>query len=89
MLTEKQKWALVSSAAGALGAFVVRGGLEQAWKAATGEHPPKNPAARDVSWRDAIVWTVATGALIGLGRLVAERAVTSAWDNYKGRLPPM
>lgn len=89
MLTKQQKWGLVSGAAGAFGAFVVRNGLETAWKAAMGDDPPKNPAARDVPWRDAILWTVATGVVIGLGRLIAERSAATAWDRYTGRMPPV
>ena len=89
MLSERQQWALVAGAAGALGAFAVRNGLESAWKLAVGDDPPKNPAARDVPWRHAIMWTVATGVLIGLGRLLAERGAAAAWDNYQGRKPPL
>lgn len=89
MLSERQKWGLVAGAAGALGAFAVRNGLEQAWKAAMGDEPPKNPAAHDVPWRDAILWTVATGVVIGLGRLFAERAAVSMWDRYTGHKPPL
>jgi hypothetical protein len=89
VLSERQQWGLLAGAAGALGAFAVRNGLESAWKLALGDEPPKNPAARDVPWRHAIMWTVATGVLIGLGRLLAERAAAAAWDNYQGRKPPL
>lgn len=75
--------------AGTLGAFAVRSGLETAWKLAVHDDPPKNPAARDVPWRHAIMWTVATGMLIGLGRLLAERAAAGVWDRYQGRMPPL
>lgn len=75
--------------AGTMGAFAVRRGLETAWKVAVGGDPPRNPAAREVPWRHAIMWTVATGVLIGLGRMLAERAAASAWDRYQGRRPPM
>jgi len=85
VLSERQQWALVAGVAGTLGAFAVRSGLEMAWKAAVGNDPPRNPAARDVPWRHAIAWTVATGVLIGLGRLLAERAAAGAWDRYQGR----
>lgn len=89
MLTDRQKWGLVAGTAGAFGAFVTRSGLETAWKLTMGDDPPKNPAARDVPWRDAILWTVATGVVIGLGRLIAERAAVSAWDRATGRMPPV
>jgi hypothetical protein len=89
VLSERQQWAVVGGLAGALGAFAMRNGLETAWKLAVGDDPPKNPAARDVPWRHAILWTVATGVLIGLGRMLAERAAAEAWDRYQGRTPPV
>ena len=87
MLSKRQQWALVAGAAGTLGAYAMRSGLEAAWKLAVGDAPPKNPAARDVSWRHAIMWTVATGVLIGLGRVLAQRAAAEAWDRYQDRRP--
>lgn len=89
-MNDRQKWTLVATAAGAFGAFAVRNGLEKAWKVAhAGEDPPKNPASWDVSWRDAILWTVATGVVIGLGRLIAERSAATAWNRFTGQLPPV
>lgn len=89
MLSERQKWTLVAGVAGTLGAFAVRSGLETAWKVTVGADPPKNPASREVPWRHAILWTVATGVLIGLGRMLAERAAAGAWDRYQGKQPPV
>jgi len=45
------------------------------YRALTDREPPKNPAARDVDWNDAIVWTVVTGAIGGLARLAVRRAL--------------
>ena len=41
----------------------------------TDEDPPRNPAARDVEWRDAIGWSVISGAIGGLARLSVRRAL--------------
>jgi len=41
----------------------------------TDREPPQNPAARDVDWKDAVVWTVVTGAIGGLARLAVRRAL--------------
>jgi hypothetical protein len=79
---------MVAGMAGALGAFAMRNSLEKAWQLAVGTDPPRNPAARDVPWKHAIIWTVATGVLIGLGRLLAERGAAEVWNRYQGRMPP-
>jgi hypothetical protein len=43
------------------------------YSALTHDDPPKNPANPQVAWKDAIVWTLASGALAGLAQLVARR----------------
>ncbi len=45
------------------------------YRAITDKKPPRNPAAREVDWKDAIVWTVVTGAIGGLARLAVRRAL--------------
>ncbi len=61
---------LVIPALAAKTARLVAGG---GYKAITRDKPPKNPAHPDVEWRDAILWTVLSGAIGGLGRLAARR----------------
>lgn len=45
------------------------------YRAITDREPPQNPAAREVDWNDAIVWTLLTGAIGGLARLAVRRAL--------------
>lgn len=81
-------WAAFAAGAAALGGVVVRQGLHSAWKLAMHDDPPLDPTSRDVSWRDAILWTVASGVVIGLGRLIARRGAAAGWERLTGQAPP-
>ena len=69
---EKIKETLVGGAA-LIGAMVIRKLMEKSWVIITKENPPKNPKDREVSWKEAIIWAVCTGAIIGLTKLVMRR----------------
>jgi len=81
-------WAAVAAGAAMLGGLAIRQSLEQAWKLAMREDPPLDPSARDVAWREAILWTIATGVGIGLGRLIARRGAAAGWERLTGQAPP-
>jgi hypothetical protein len=89
MLNRKTMWLGVGAGAALLGGAAVRQGLHQAWKLTMGEDPPLDPTARDVAWRDAILWTVATGVVVGLGRLIARRGAAAGWERFMGEAPPV
>ncbi len=76
----------VSLAAGAGAAIAVRSLIGRAWP---GGAPPKNPAARDVTWRAALTWAVASGIGAGVARLVAQRLATSGWEKLSGDAAPI
>ncbi|MBS42082.1 MAG: hypothetical protein CMH83_02660 [Nocardioides sp.] len=78
-------FALVSSLAGAA---VAKKALTTGWKAATGKEPPANPADPDVAMREAVAWAVASGTLVGLSRMVAQRRAASYFARSTGHLPP-
>ena len=72
----------------AIGAVVLTKPLiERAWRLAFGAEPPGNPAHQDVSWRDAILWALVTGAIAGVIRLVAQRLAARAWQKARGSYP--
>jgi Protein of unknown function (DUF4235) len=84
---EDKVWNAVASGA-AIGAVVAsRPLVERVWRTALGSEPPGNPAHEDVRWRDAIAWAVVTGAVVGLIRLLAQRAAASAWARVRGEYP--
>lgn len=86
-IDEEKVWSGVAAGA-AIGATAATKPLvEKLWSAATGKEPPGNPAHRDVTWGDALLWAVFTGALVGVIRLVAQRGAAEAWRKVTGDHP--
>ena len=86
-MDDRKVWegiAIATAAAAGIGArHLMRGG----WKMWRNDEPPDNPAARSVSWGDALAWTAVTGITIGLARMLAERGAAAAWKKARGRYP--
>ncbi len=57
----------------AIAARASRSLVGHGYKVITKHDPPRNPASHEVEWKDAIVWTLVTGMVGGLARLVARR----------------
>ena len=89
MLRNDRTWELIAASAAAVGGAIVWQGLQRGWRLAMHDDPPLDPTARDVSWRDAILWTVASGALMGLGRLIARGGAAAGWERLTGETPPV
>lgn len=87
-MIQKAMWMVVATGTTALAGIAVNKGLDQAWRLARDEEPPEDPGSRDVAWRDAILWTIATGVVIGLGRLLARRGAAAGWTALTGKDPP-
>lgn len=62
--------------AASVAAFAVHRALEEVWEHKTREPAPKNPAAKGVSWKDALLWGASAGALAGIARVVTRRSYT-------------
>jgi hypothetical protein len=88
VIQKKVLWMAVASGATALAGSALSKGLDRAWRVATDEDPPADPGSRDVTWRKAIAWTVATSVVIGLGRLLARRGAAAGWAMVVGEDPP-
>lgn len=84
---EEQIWNLVALGSAIAASMAVRQGLQAGWKVWKDEEPPSNPAANSVSWGEALTWTVAVGAAVGLGRLLAERGAAAGWRKARGHFP--
>ncbi|MEQ9443299.1 MAG: DUF4235 domain-containing protein [Cyclobacteriaceae bacterium] len=54
-------------------AVVVRAAMEYLWKKTTRRDPPKNPEDRDVSWGEAVTWTLIVGVTASLVKLLIRR----------------
>ena len=57
------------------------------WRLVRGEDPPRNPERLDVTWKDAITWTMATGIAMSAAGLLARRGAALGWKRYVGRIP--
>ena len=57
----------------AVAARLSRSAAGAGYHALTRNDPPRNPAHPQVEWRDAILWTVFSGVVGGLTRLVVRR----------------
>jgi hypothetical protein len=82
-------WQGVAIASGTLAAAAVRRAAVSTWRTTKHEDPPENPAARDVSWTDALMWTIAVAVGAAVARVVAQRGAAAAWEKATGDPPPI
>ena len=59
----------------AIAARATRSAAGAGYHAITHSDPPKNPAHPDVAWREAIIWTLVSGMIGGMTRLLVRRAM--------------
>jgi hypothetical protein len=85
---EKTTWRVVGTGLAILSGIVVRKLLIAIWKRLTHQEPPTNPGAPDTTWVEALSWALASGAAVGVARLVAARGATAGWQRVTGDLPP-
>lgn len=84
----KVGYKILAMAAALLAATASRKLLTLGWKTATGKEPPANPESPDVTWGEAASWAVASGVVVGLVKLLAQRQVAATWHRASGELPP-
>jgi hypothetical protein len=63
-----------------LSSFLVRRLVYAVWKFTTNSEPPLNPASRKVSWQQAFLFTVLTGVMASIARLIVMRNVSLGLD---------
>lgn len=86
-LSEEQRWMLASAGSAVVAAVITRAAAQSGWKWLSGDHAPKNPAAPDTSWGQALLWAVGTGIVVGVSRVLAERAAAGGWRKFTGDTP--
>jgi hypothetical protein len=84
---EDKVWSLAVSMAAVAAVAASKPLLERSWRLAIGSEPPGNPAHQDVSWREAVLWALLTGAVVGVVRLLAHRLTAAAWHKATGHYP--
>lgn len=60
-----------------IGSFVLRKGFEVGYKVIKGRNAPKNPEDKHSNWAKALIWAMATGALLGMSKTIMKPAVNT------------
>jgi hypothetical protein len=81
-------WSLFSLVSALGAAAVAKKALDSGWRAATGKHPPANPADPDVRIGEAVAWAVVSGTFVALARMLAQRKAADYYTRSAGHLPP-
>ena len=66
---------LLVSGAALVSSLLVKQAIGYTWQKATNTKPPKNPADREVSLKEALAWTLVTGVVASLVKLLVRRNV--------------
>ena len=88
MASNSRVWSVMSMASALAGAMLAKKALTTSWTAATGKKPPGNPAHPDVSVAEGVAWAIASGAAIGVARMLAARKAAEYYYRSTGHLPP-
>jgi hypothetical protein len=81
-------WKVMGLGSAILAGIAARKVLTAAWAKGTGEPPPANPESPHTTWPQAVGWAVASGAAIGLARMLAARKAADYYQKSTGNLPP-
>ncbi len=81
-------WTVFSLVSALVGAALAKKALDTGWKAATGKHPPENPADPDVAMGEAVAWAIVSGTFVALARMIAQRRAADYYTRSAGHLPP-
>jgi hypothetical protein len=81
-------WTVFSLVTALGAAAVAKKAIDTGWRAATGKHPPENPADPDVQMSEAIAWAVVSGTFVALARMLAQRRAANYYRRSAGHLPP-
>lgn len=82
-------WTLFASGSAiALGA-AARWALKESWRSTTGDDPPENPAAANVTWGKALAWAAVSTAVVAVSRVAARRGAAAGWERFSGSPAPL
>jgi hypothetical protein len=80
-------WKVLASLSAVAAGIAARKMLVVIVRKSTGKEPPANPEAPGTSWREAVGWAVASGAAMGLARMLATRKAAVIYKKSTGHLP--
>jgi hypothetical protein len=81
-------WTVFSLVSALGAATLAKKALDAGWRAATGKHPPENPADPDVAVGEAVAWAIVSGTFVALARMLAQRRAANYYAKSAGHLPP-
>jgi hypothetical protein len=88
ILTTERRWNLLVGAASVAAAVSARKLATASWTRFGSTDAPVNPADRDASWRDALMWALFAGSLAGVARVLGRRGAAAMWERATGSSPP-
>ncbi len=60
-----------------LSAYIMKMGIDAAYEKVIGSTAPRNPKEENVTWRRALLWSAATGALLGAAKVALRPKIDS------------
>lgn len=60
-----------------LSAYIMKIGMDAAYEKVIGSTAPRNPKEENVTWRRAMLWSAATGALLGAAKVALRPKIDS------------
>ena len=80
-------WKLFGTLSAIFAGIAARKLLVTVWTKGSGQNPPANPAAPGTSWPEALGFALASGAAMGLARMLATRKAAGYYQRSTGHLP--
>ena len=87
-LTKRQRWLLLSSAAGAIAAPLANFAVEAIWRRTAGDDTPDDLARAHVDWKRLLIYTATSAVGVAFVQLAAQRGAARAWRGVTGKRPP-
>jgi hypothetical protein len=83
----KLVWKIMGTGAGRGADLMARRLVTTGWTVAVGKPPPGHASNSEASWPAAIGWAAASGALVGVARMVATRKAAAYYTKSAGHPP--
>lgn len=80
-------WKVVGTGSAIMAGIAAKKVITTAWTKGTGHAPPANPESPDTTWQEALAWALASGAVIGVARMLAARKAANFYKRSTGHLP--
>lgn len=89
ILSKEKQYQIATAGAALLAGALVKTLLTAGWRGIANSEPPLNPENPEVSWRDALTWTIASSVVIGVAGLMARKGVSTFIERPFGGSEPL